>query len=106
MLGPSSWILPQVPKILGLAVAQRWPVVSTIPAGARQGGLLSYGPDRDAIIRRSASYVDRIVKGAKPGELPIEQPTVFELVLNLKTARQLGITIPPALRVRATEVIE
>jgi putative ABC transport system substrate-binding protein len=103
---PSAWIFPHYPKILALALPQRWPVVGTIPAGARQGGLLSFGPDRDAIIRRSAYYVDRILKGAKPGDLPIEQPTAFELVLNLKTAKTLGIAIPQSIRLRATEVIE
>ena len=103
---PSAWIYPQFPQILALAAPQRWPVVGTIGGGTRQGGLLSYGPDRDAIVRRSAYYVDRILKGAKPADLPIEQPTTFDLVINLKTAKQLGITIPPSLRVRATEVIE
>ncbi len=72
----------------------------------RQGGLLSYGPNGTAQARRPAYYVDRILKGAKPGDLPIEQPTSFDLVLNMKTARQLGITLPPSVRLRATEVIE
>ncbi len=106
VISPFAWILPHYPKILGLASAQRWPVVSTISAGTKQGGLFSYGPDREALMRRSATYVDRILKGAKLCDLPIEQPTTFEFVLNLKTARQLGITIPPSMRVRATEVIE
>ncbi len=91
---------------MGLALAQRWPVAGNLPAIPRLGGLFSYGPDRDALARRSAHYVDRILKGAKPGDLPIEQPTTFELVLNLKTAKQLGITMPPSMIIRATEVIE
>ncbi len=101
-----AWFYPLYPTILSLAAVQRWPVVSTVGGGTRQGGLFSYGPDRDAIIRRSATYVDRILKGAKPGDLPIEQPTAFDFIVNMKTAKTLGIVIPPSVRVRATEVIE
>ena len=102
----SVWVGPFHPKIIGLALAQRCPVVGIGSGTLRQGGLFSYGPDGLEMLRRSATYVDRILKGAKPGDLPIEQPTTFELVLNLKTAKALGITIPSSLRVRATEVIE
>lgn len=102
----STWVNSQLPKVLQLALARRWPVAGIPPAIPRLGGLFSYGPDRIAFYRRSAYHVDRILKGAKPGDLPIEQPTTFELFLNLKTAKTQGITIPPSLRVRATQVIE
>ena len=102
----NSWFLPHQPKIVQLALAKRWPVVgirSTIP---RQGGLFSYTANAAALDRRVAYYVDRILKGAKPADLPIEQPTTFEMVLNLKTAKALGIVMPQSMLIRATEVIE
>jgi putative ABC transport system substrate-binding protein len=73
---------------------------------ARDGGLLSYGPDQVDIFRRAATYVDRILRGEKPGDLPVQLPTRFEMILNRKTATALGLTVPPSIMLRADEVIE
>ena len=73
---------------------------------ARDGGLLSYGPDQADILRRAASYVDRILRGEKPGDLPVQFPTKFEMAVNLKTAKALGLAVPPSILLRADEVIE
>jgi putative ABC transport system substrate-binding protein len=72
----------------------------------REGGLLSYGVDSPDLFRRAASYVDRILRGAKPGDLPVQLPKKFEMVLNLKTAKALGLAVPPSIMLRADEVIE
>jgi len=93
-------------RINELARAQRIAVVSTFDAFTREGGLLSLATDYPVIYRRAAYYVDRILRGAKPGDLPIERPTVFRLMVNLKAAQALGLDIPPSLLARADEVIE
>jgi putative ABC transport system substrate-binding protein len=82
------------------------PAVYPVSFFARDGGFLSYGPEGVAIWRGAASYVDRILRGAKPGDLPVQFPTKFEMVLNLKTAKALGLAVPPSIRLRADEVIE
>ena len=82
------------------------PAVYNFSVFARDGGLLSYGVAPVDLWRRAASYVDRILRGAKPGELPVQLPTKFEMVVNLKTAKALGLTVPPSILLRADEVIE
>jgi putative ABC transport system substrate-binding protein len=93
-------------RIVKLALAQRWPVVAGAGGWAEAGALLSYSADILANYRRAAYFVDRILKGTKPADLPIEQPTRFEFVVNLKTAKVLGLTMPPEIMVRADKVIE
>jgi putative ABC transport system substrate-binding protein len=91
--------------IVTLAASSRIPAVYEFAEFARAGGLIAYSASVPALFRRAAVYVDKILKGAPPGELPVEQPTKFELVINLKTAKALGLTIPQSLLVRADEVI-
>ena len=90
----------------GLALGHKLPAISEIREFVLAGGLMSYGLRLFDMMRRTAHYVDRILRGAKAGDLPIEQPTKFELVINLKTAKALGMTISPTLLLRADEVIE
>ena len=92
-------------RLVALAAEHRLPVIAWSASFAMAGGLLAYGPNLVALWRRMASYVDRILKGAKPADLPVERPTRFELVINLKAAQVLGLTIPPRLLFQADEVI-
>jgi putative ABC transport system substrate-binding protein len=93
-------------RIVDLAMRQRLPVMGEFRSFPEAGALMSYGPSLIDMWRRAASYVDKIFKGARPADLPVEQPTRFELVVNLKTAKALGLTIPEAFLLRADEVIE
>ena len=93
-------------RMIALAAEQHLPAVDYFRYFAADGGLVSYGPDTIEVYRQTAIYVDRILKGAKPAELPVQNPTKYELVLNLKTAKALGLTIPEALLATADEVIE
>ena len=93
-------------RIMELAARHRLPTLYGWRDFVDEGGLMSYGPDIEVLVRRAASYVDRILRGEKPGDLPIEQPTRLQLILNLKTAKALGLEVPPTLLARADEVIE
>jgi putative ABC transport system substrate-binding protein len=93
-------------QIADFAVTHRLPMISQLKEFAEAGGLMTYGTSLSGLFQRAAYYVDRILKGAKPSDLPVEQPTKFELVINLKTAKALGITIPPSLLLLAEEVIQ
>jgi putative tryptophan/tyrosine transport system substrate-binding protein len=93
-------------RLLGLAAQHRLPMMADNRTAVVDGGLMSYGADADDLTRRSAEYVDKILKGAKPGDLPIEQPTKFDLVINLQTAQALGLTIPPSVLQQATEIVQ
>src|SRR5262245_4444288 len=99
-------LIAQGGKLTAFAIKTRLPVVSAYPEHAQAGGLLIYATSYYDLFRRAATYVHRIVKGARPGDLPIEQPTKFELVINLKTAKAIGLMIPQALLVRADQIIE
>jgi putative ABC transport system substrate-binding protein len=92
-------------KIAELAVKNRLPGSHTLQEYAEAGLLMTYGPNLEALYRRAATYVDKILKGTKPADLPVEQPTKLELVINLKTAKQIGLVIPPHVLARADKVI-
>jgi ABC-type uncharacterized transport system substrate-binding protein len=111
--GIEALLVPSFPRffkdarlIIELAARRRIPAVYEWPSMAKDGGLMAHGPTFAELDTRVASFVDRILKGAKPADLPIEQPTKFELVINLKTAKALGLIVPPSLLARADEVIE
>ena len=101
-----SLIFSNRTRIIALAARSRLPAVYGYREFPDAGGLMAYGPSRHDLYRRAATYVDKILKGTKPADLPVEQPTRFELVVNLKTAKALGLTIPPSILIRADQVIQ
>src|SRR5438105_7925233 len=103
---PDALVIQKRQRIVEFAAKERVPVISGWKIFAESGALCTYGPRLVESYRRAGFYIDRILKGAKPAELPIERPTVFELVVNLKTAKSLGVTLPPSVLARADEVIE
>jgi putative ABC transport system substrate-binding protein len=111
--GIESIIVPPDPmfnehrsKLVQLIARVRIPAIYMETGFVAEGGLISYGPNLKEMFRRSADFVDKILRGAKPADLPVEQPTTFELILNLKAAHALGLTVPPSILLRATEIIE
>jgi putative ABC transport system substrate-binding protein len=106
LVQPDTTFITYHGRIAELAASGRLPAIYFSRAQAENGGLMSYGPDLSEAYRRAATYVDKILGGAKPADLPVEQPTKIELVINLKTAKTLGLEIPPSLLTRADEVLE
>jgi putative ABC transport system substrate-binding protein len=104
--GADVMIIAQTPTVLAFAARQRLPTIFTLPRAARQGGLMSYGAAPAETWRSTARLVGKILKGAKPADLPVEQVTRVELVVNLKAANTLGLTLPQSILARADEVIE
>ena len=102
---PSPMLYTERRRIVDLAAKHRLPAIYAFREAVEAGGLMSYGASIPDLVRRAATYVEKILKGAKPADLPVEQPTKFELVINRKTAKALGLTIPPSLLLRADEVI-
>lgn len=102
----NSFIYVHARRIADLAAQSRLPAVYPFREAVEAGGLMAYAANAPDMFRRAATYVDKIFKGAKPGDLPVEQPTKLDMIINLKTAKTLGLTIPPSLLMRADEVIE
>jgi putative ABC transport system substrate-binding protein len=106
VVSPDAFMIMHRATVISAAARNNVPAVYAISDFAKDGGLLSYGVDQVDLVRRAATYVDRILRGAKPTELPVQLPTKFEMVVNLKTAEALGLTVPPLILLRADEVIE
>src|SRR5439155_6377426 len=106
LVSPSPLLSFHRKPLIDLAAKHRLPAIYGTREAVEAGGLMSYGPSYPALFRRAAAYVDKILKGVKPADLPVEQPTKFELVINLKTAKTPGLTIPPSLLLRADQVIQ
>jgi putative ABC transport system substrate-binding protein len=106
VVGPDAFTEVHRAPIISASARNNVPAVCWASEFVRDGGLLSYGIDRVDIFRRAATYVDRILRGEKPGDLPVQLPTKFEMVVNRKTAKALGLAIPPSIMLRADEVIE
>ena len=104
-IGPTVSVTRNQKRIADLAAKNRLPSISILSEFVGFGGLMAYGPDRSDLFRRAATYVDKILKGTKPADIPVEQPTKFELMINLKTAKQIGVTIPQWVLVKADKVI-
>ncbi len=102
----TNTIVTHAARLAELAIAHRLPMLGDFPLLVEAGFLMSYGADLNALARRAAGYVDKILKGARPGDLPIEQPSEFELVINRRTERALGIALPAAFLARANRMIE
>jgi putative ABC transport system substrate-binding protein len=105
-VAPDPFLTGASAQIAAFATARRWPAVHYSKRFAEAGGLMSYGGSLDESYRAAARHVDRILKGAKPGDLPVEQPTRFDLVVNLKTAKAIGVKIPDSLVLQASQTIE
>jgi putative ABC transport system substrate-binding protein len=103
---PSAPITAKILLVIELAARYRVPAVYPFGSHAKEGGLVAYGVELNDLFRQAAAYVDRILKGEKPADLPVQAPTKYELIVNLKTAKVLGLTVPPSLLTRADEVIE
>ena len=103
---PGALFNTQQRRVLDFAAKNRLPAMYHYSEFVEAGGLMSYGPDNTDLFRRAADFVDKILKGAKPADIPVEQPTKFEFIVNLKAAKQIGVTIPPSVLARADRVIK
>jgi putative ABC transport system substrate-binding protein len=106
IVGPDSYMFGQRQRLIALAAEHRLPTIYPLPVFVEEGGLIAYGIERVDMFHRAAGYVDRILRGASAADLPVQQPTKFELLINLKTAKDLGITVPRSMLARADELIE